>query len=162
MSRYLFLLVLAQRIINVFLSSERLCFVSFYTFKKGNYLLTTLTKDSRNAKRCTNNPGNHSTKSKKINFFFDGVINDIIIYLKKDNVCQIFLQQVDFFSYPLGSCGDSRYNDRKAINTCIYIYSLHQGNIVDKRSRQRVMNRHMLIRKIEHTYCTGELKSLPI
>lgn len=97
LSRYLFLLVLAQRIINVFLSSKRLCFVSFYTFKKGNYLLTTLTKDSRNAKRCTNNPGNHSTKSKKINFFFDGVINDIIIYLKKDNVCQIFLQQVNFF-----------------------------------------------------------------
>lgn len=80
-----------------FLSSKRLCFVSFYTFKNGNYLLTTLTKDSRNAKRCTNKPGNHSTKSKKIIFFFDRDINDIIIYLKKDNVCQIFLQQVNFF-----------------------------------------------------------------
>lgn len=42
----------------------------------------------------------------------------------------------------------------------VFIYSLHQGNIVDKRSRQRVIYRHMLIRKIEHTYCTGELKSL--
>lgn len=67
---------------------------------------------------------------------------------------------VEFFSYPLGSLEDCRYNVRKAINTCIYIYSLHQGSIVDKRSRQRVMYRHMLIRKIEHTYCTGELKSL--
>lgn len=73
-----------------FLSSKRLCFVSFYTFKDGYYLLTTLTKDSRNAKRCTNNPSNHSTKSNR-------VINDIIIYLKKYNVCQIFLQQVEFF-----------------------------------------------------------------
>lgn len=42
----------------------------------------------------------------------------------------------------------------------VFIYSLHQGNIVDKRSRQRVIYRHMLIRKIKHTYCTGELKSL--
>lgn len=70
-----------------FLFSKCLCFVLFYIFKKGNYLFIILIKDFCNVKCCINNLGNYFIKSKKINFFFDGVINDIIIYFKKDNVC---------------------------------------------------------------------------